>query len=239
MKKKNNGIYILISTIIFCVFGYYTVNNILFHLKEKENVIGVVVDDKGIADGVEKIYDAFVSVNVIKNKSNQGVGSGFIFSKDGYIPLWVGVKVLSFGIMGELFQVLKSEDQAEIAGYYTNVDAPELGNYLSILSNYRNLCAHEDILYNHETQKGIDETSVHDILNIPKVDDEYIYGIHDIFALIIILKHLLTYSDFKMMMNEIDYEIDWLASKLSSIDVKKVLYRMGFPDNYKEIAYIE
>ena len=55
------------------------------YLKEKENVIGVVVDDKGIADGVEKIYDAFVSVNVIKNKSNQGVGSGFIFSKDGYI----------------------------------------------------------------------------------------------------------------------------------------------------------
>ena len=28
------------------------------------------------------------------------------------------------------------------------------------------------------------------------------------FALIIILKHLLTYGDFKMMMNEIDYEID-------------------------------
>ena len=46
---------------------------------------------------------------------------------------------------------------------------------------------------------------------------------------------MLTFDDFKMMMNEIDYEIDWLSSKLKSIDVQKVLYRMGFPDNYMDI----
>ena len=50
---------------------------------------------------------------------------------------------------------------------------------------------------------------------------------------------MLTFDDFKMMMNEIDYEIDWLASKLKSIDVQKVLYRVGFPDNYKQISYLE
>ena len=157
----------------------------------------------------------------------------------GYIPLWVGVKVLSFGLMSELFTILKPEDREEIAEYYIDVNAESLGDYLSILSNYRNLCAHEDILYNHETQKGIADTRYHALLDIPMVDDEYIYGKHDIFALIIILKHMLTYSDFKMMMNEIDYEIEWLSGKLKSIDVQKILYRMGFPDNYKQIAYIE
>ena len=157
----------------------------------------------------------------------------------GYIPLWVGVKVLSFGLMGELYSILKEEDKDEIASYYKNIDSEDFGNYLSILSNYRNLCAHEDILYNHETQKCINDTSIHQILDIPQVDGEYIYGKHDIFALIIILKHVLTYSDFKMMMNEIDYEIDWLSSKLKCIDVSKVLYRMGFPDNYKQISYID
>lgn len=157
----------------------------------------------------------------------------------GYIPLWVGVKVLSFGLMGELFSILKQEDKDEIATYYNNIDADDLGDYLSILSNYRNLCAHEDILYNHETQKAIGDTKYHKLLDIPKVDDEYIYGKHDIFALIIILKKMLTFEDFKMMMNEIDYEIDWLSSKLKSIGVQKVLYRMGFPDNYKQISYLE
>ena len=156
----------------------------------------------------------------------------------GYIPMWVSVKVLSFGLMSELFSILKDEDKEEIASYYC-IDADALQDYLSILSNYRNLCAHEDILYNHETQKGIADTRYHELLEIPQVEDEYIYGKHDIFALIIILKQMLTRDDFKMMMNEIDYEIEWLSSKLHSIDVQKVLYRMGFPDNYKQISYMD
>ena len=156
----------------------------------------------------------------------------------GYIPMWVGVKVLSFGLMSELFTILKEEDREEIASYY-NVDADSFESYLSILSNYRNLCAHEDILYNHETQKCINDTRFHSMLDIPKVEDEYIYGKHDIFALIIILKEMLTVTDFKMMMNELEYEIDWLSSKLKVIDINKVLYRMGFPDNYRQISYLE
>ena len=157
----------------------------------------------------------------------------------GYIPLWVGVKVLSFGLMGELFSILKQEDKEEIASYYDNVGPEDLEDYLSILSNYRDLCAHEDILYNHITQKSINDSKIHQDLGIPKVDDEYIYGKNDIFALIIILKYVLTFSDFKMMMNEIQYEIDWLGSKLKSIDVQKILFRMGFPENYRQISYIE
>jgi len=175
----------------------------------------------------------------IRINGYQHTATSHYINNYGYIPLWVGVKVLSFGLMGELFSILKEEDKQEIADYYRNVDAESLGDYLSILSNYRNLCAHEDILFNHETQKSINDTKYHLELDIPKVDDEYIYGKHDIFALIIILKHMLTYTDFKMMMNEIDYEIDWLASKLKSIDVQKILYRMGFPDNYKQIVYLE
>ena len=156
----------------------------------------------------------------------------------GYIPMWVGVKVLSFGLMSELFSILKKEDKDEIASYYKNVNADDLESYLSILSNYRNLCAHEDILYNHETQKSILDNKYHEMLQIPKIDGEYIYGKNDLFALIIILKDLLTEKDFKMMMNEINYEIDWLTSKLKCINVRKVLNRMGFPENYNQISYL-
>ena len=66
----------------------------------------------------------------------------------GYIPMWVGVKVLSFGLMSELFTILKSEDRKEIADYY-NLSPDKIENHMSILANYRNLCAHEDILFNH------------------------------------------------------------------------------------------
>lgn len=64
----------------------------------------------------------------------------------GYIPLWILVKVLSFGIVSEMYSVLKDEDQQAIADVY-GVDKNDLVTYLPILSNYRNLCAHEDIFY--------------------------------------------------------------------------------------------
>jgi len=199
------------------------------------------------ADNFDKNRDKAKQINDLIRKLKRQIringyqhsATSHYINNYGYIPLWVGVKVLSFGLMGELFSILKQEDKDEIATYYNNIDSDSLGDYLSILSNYRNLCAHEDILYNHETQKGIGDTKYHALLDIPKVDDEYIYGKHDIFALIIILKRMLTFDDFKMMMNEIDYEIEWLSSKLNSIGVQKVLYRMGFPDNYKQISYLE
>ena len=85
----------------------------------------------------------------------------------------------------------------------------------------------------------IETNKVMNLTAIIEEDDEYIYGKNDIFALLIILKELLTADDFKMMMNEICYEIDKLSSKLKVIDVNKVLFRMGFPENYKQLSYLE
>ena len=175
----------------------------------------------------------------IRINGTQHEATSHYINNYGYIPMWVGVKVLSFGIMSELFSVLKSEDADEIATYYNGINADSLEDYLSIVSNYRNICAHEDILYNHVTQKDLPSTKYHELLNIPQMDGEYIYGIHDIFALIIILKYLLTTDDFKMMMNEINYEIEWLSQKIKSIKIEKVLYRMGFPENYRDIGQLD
>ena len=97
----------------------------------------------------------------------------------GYIPLWIVVKVLSFGIVGELYSILQKEDQEEIAAIY-DVPVHSLINYLPLLANYRNLCAHEDLCFNNKPHKKIEGTKYHDILNIPKEEDEYIYGINDL-----------------------------------------------------------
>ena len=152
----------------------------------------------------------------------------------GYIPLWVVVKVLSFGIVGELYTVMKREDQEEIANIY-DLSIDNLLSYLPILSHYRNLCAHEDILYDHRTQKIIGDTKYHDGLDIPTTDGEYIYGKDDLFALIIILKQLLRPEEFRLLINELSYEIDILCGKLKVINIGKVLDTMGFPRNFREI----
>ena len=153
----------------------------------------------------------------------------------GYIPLWVVVKVLSFGIVSELYSVLKIDDQKEIAEIY-NIESDELITYLAVLANYRNKCAHEDILFDHKTQREIMDTKYHHLLNIPLMDGEYIYGKDDIFSLVIILKRMLSIDEFSLMLSEIRYEIEKLEGKLFTINISKVLDAMGFPNNYYELA---
>ena len=154
----------------------------------------------------------------------------------GYIPLWVVVKVLSFGIVGELYSILQHDDQLEIAEIY-NVEVNSLSHYLPILANYRNLCAHEDICYANRNSKKIDPTRYHDILNVEKDEyGEYMCGLNDLFSIILIIKRILKREDFVLMMNEITYELDILDGKMESIGIEKVLYAMGFPLNYKEIV---
>ena len=156
----------------------------------------------------------------------------------GYIPLWVLVKVLSFGIVGELYSILKKEDQLAISEIY-QIDAEVLANYLTILSNYRNLCAHEDIVFSNKTQRKIEDNKFHKLLNIPIMDDEYIYGKDDLFALIIIMKQMLVKEEFSNMMEEIRHNLENLDMNLHSIKLDKVLDKMGFPNNYYELKNIE
>lgn len=153
----------------------------------------------------------------------------------GYIPLWVLVKLLSFGVISDLFTVLKPEDKVGIADIY-DVEVSQLEDFLPILANYRNLCAHEDILYDHRTDKSIDNNIYHEKLGILQMDDEYIYGKNDIFAVVIILKYLLTDAEFRLMMREIDYEIGKMSGVIKSIPLAKILDRIGFPENYMELV---
>jgi len=152
----------------------------------------------------------------------------------GYIPLWVLVKVLSFGIVGELFSILKKEDQISISEIY-NIDVDTMSSYLTILSNYRNLCAHEDIVFSNKTQRVIGDTVFHRKLNIPIMDDEYLYGKNDVFALIIILKQMLSKEEFSNCIEEIKHNLDNLEINLHSVKIDKVLDGMGFPKNYYDI----
>ena len=133
---------------------------------------------------------------------------------------------------------MKDVDQKDIAKEF-HVDPENLLTFLPILSNYRNLCAHEDILFEHHTQKVIPDNKYHEALHISKMDDEYMYGKGDVFSVVLIFKYLLSKDDFRLFLNEVSYELDRLAGKLDSIPVYYVLDHMGFPTNYLELLDME
>lgn len=152
----------------------------------------------------------------------------------GYIPLWILVKVLSLGILSELYLILQPEDQENVASYY-HLSAEVLSIYLPILANFRNLCAHEDILYDHRTQRKIPNCKYHYQLNIEQIEDEFRYGKNDLFALLIIMKETLTDDEFRNLAYEIGYEIDILDGKIDVVPLNVILNKMGFPDNWREL----
>jgi len=173
----------------------------------------------------------------VRVNANQHTATYHYMNNYGYIPLWIMVKVLSFGIVGELFTILKREDQENIAEIF-GVEVENLENYLPILANYRNLCAHEDIVFENKTQRVIEDTIYHKLLKINKIDGEYQYGKNDLFALIIMMKQLITPIEFKNLTKEISRVITNLEYNLNTITIIKVLNRMGFPENWQDLMNI-
>ena len=174
----------------------------------------------------------------IKLNGRQHSATLHYLSNYGYVPLWILVKLLSFGMINELYSILKPEDELSIAGFY-NLDVETLGTYICLLANYRNLCAHEDIVYDHRTQKVIPDTKYHRELDIPLMNDEYIYGKNDIFSVVIMLKSMLTESDFTDFVNEVSYDLSLLDGRVDVVSQKKILDVMGFPNNWEEISKIK
>ena len=222
-----NNIKSLISYQLSKKYGY----------KEKE-----YLDSKNFSKDPIKIRQVHDVLNKVKrqirNNVKQHSATMHYVTNYGYIPLWILVKVLSFGIVSELYNILDESDKIEIASIY-GVDIESLEIYLSILSNYRNLCAHEDILYDHRTQKVIPNTRFHSKLNIEMTDGEYNYGKNDLFAVVIILKQLLTENEFRDFISEVGYEIDILEGKTNILPINNFLNNIGFPDNWRDIVNID
>ena len=223
-----NNIKSIISYKLSIKYGYKEKN----YLKES-NFTTDNKDKRRVNDVINKMKR-----KIRVNSQNHSATLHYI-TNYGYIPLWVLVKVLSFGLINELYGILKPEDQKEIADLY-GIEMEDMEVYLSLLANYRNLCAHEDIVFDHRTQKYISNTKYHNELKI-KQDEfgEYIKGKNDIFALIIILKQMLTKDEFMHMMDEINLKLQDLTWQIKSVKINKIYDTLGFPENYMDLINIE
>ena len=208
-----------------------------YGFKEKD-----YLDPKNFTQDSMKVRQVYDVLNKMKRQirinGRQHTATSHYMDNYGYIPMWILVKVLSFGIISELYGILKLEDQVSIANNY-NLEPDTLSTYLALLSNFRNLCAHEDILYEHRTQRCIPDTKYHKYLTIPETVDGYIYGKNDLFAIVIIFKEMLSEREFRDLMNEISYEIDLLNGRVETVSTKIILNKIGFPDNFRQILDIK
>lgn len=82
-----------------------------------------------------------------------------------YIPLWVLVRVLSFGKISKFYSLMKPKEQNEISRKY-NLRIKEFKVMLHNLTLIRNICAHDEKLYDIKMKNRIFNTIYHKKLQI-------------------------------------------------------------------------
>ena len=152
----------------------------------------------------------------------------------GFVPLWVLVNAVSLGRLSQFYSLMNQSIRIKVAKHW-NIQEEDLNQYIKTLAFYRNLCAHDERIYNSRCSQDIPDCFIHNTLNILNINGRYSYGKNDLFSLIIVLKILLPSDDFINMCNKIDGRMRSLSMKISHINYVDIFNSMGFPSNWIQI----
>lgn len=154
----------------------------------------------------------------------------------GNIPLWVMMKALTLGTVSKLYSFLPQSIQHNVSKEFEYVHEGMLVQMLDLLARVRNVCAHNERLFDYKYQKGtIDDTYVHNALAIEKKKGQYIKGKNDLFAVVIVLKYLLSEEDFSSIVQELEKITEQLFLDTRVIEKLQLYKYMGFTENWFDI----
>lgn len=156
--------------------------------------------------------------------------------KHGNIPLWVIMKALTLGTVSKMYSFLPQSIQHNVSKEFQYVHESMLARMLDILARVRNVCAHNERLYDYKYKKGtIDDTYIHESLNITKKKGRYRRGKNDLFAVVIVFKYLLDEESFFEFLNELKIIIYNVIHESKIVQKTQLYSYMGFPLNWEEI----
>ncbi len=157
-------------------------------------------------------------------------------SKYGFVPLWVLVNDLTLGQLSKFYYLMKQPEKIKVSKYWINLKYTELESFMKTLSFFRNLCAHDDRIYNARSVYPIPDTAIHRSLNIlQNANNNYQYGKIDFLSLLIVLKLLLSLEEFKPIINKIQGRVISLQQKITSIPIEKITSVMGLNFNINDM----
>lgn len=154
----------------------------------------------------------------------------------GNIPLWVLINVLTFGNLSKMYQVFPQSLQSKVCKSIGKVNQKQLGQFLSSLTKFRNVCAHGERLFSYKTVDAIADLPLHKKMGIEMNGEQYIYGKKDLFSAVIAFRYLLPSEDFLAFKKRLGRLIEQFSCSVTHISQGELLYQMGFPPNWKDIT---
>lgn len=154
----------------------------------------------------------------------------------GNVPLWVILNTLTIGQTSKMYSLCTSSIQSKISTNYRGVNEKELGQYMKVITHFRNICAHNERLFSFKSRYEIPDTNLHKKMKLPQKGKHYMYGKSDMFAIIIAFRYLLNRKDFLMFKKEFS-KLIYNFEKQTSLEKKdKLLIAMGLPENWNYIT---
>lgn len=154
----------------------------------------------------------------------------------GNVPLWVTAKVLTFGQLSKFYALLKSQQQSNISREFMHVNERTLERYLTLLTLFRNVCAHGEQLFSFKLRAAFPDTVLHQKLSLPKKNGQYIQGKSDYFGLVIAFRYLLPADDFKVFKRSLTRLIEHYLNGSHHMKRAVLLEQMGFPENWTQMT---
>lgn len=154
----------------------------------------------------------------------------------GNVPLWVLVNGITFGSLSKFYCFTTSDLKSKVAKNFEKVNQKQLDQYLSVITKFRNVCAHGERLYCYQTRDDIPDTDLHRKLGISKKGTQYCCGKHDLFAVVIAFRYLLPNEDFKKFKASLTRILRHYFASPNSIAEATLYTDMGFPSNWQKIT---
>lgn len=152
------------------------------------------------------------------------------------VPIWVLVNALTFGTLSKMYFFFPPDLQSKVSKNYPQVNEKQLGQFLTVLTKFRNVCAHNERLFSYRSKDAIPDMLLHSKLQIPKISGQYQCGKNDLFAVVIAFRYLLPKEEFLEFKRTLDLKIARFLSKTDHVSEEEVLDSMGFPSNWKSIS---
>lgn len=153
------------------------------------------------------------------------------------VPLWVLVNALTFGTLSKIYEYSKPQVQSAVSMEYDGITEPQLRQLLEVLTDFRNVCAHDERLFTHRCAKhDIPDLPLHKKLAIPKNGQEYIFGKRDFFSVVLAFRYMLPHADFLVFKAQLSKLLDKATQQNGKIAMPELLQMMGMPANWKKIT---
>ncbi|MCM1298193.1 MAG: Abi family protein [Firmicutes bacterium] len=130
-----------------------------YHFSEDfKEVNGYINADNYNYSGIQKIQEIIKLVSILINIYNDNQHSYIKHYKDkhcGEIPLWVVINAMTFGQVSKMYSLLKTKTQQKVCGDFHLSSPKDFEKMLNMITLFRNVCAHNERLYDYETKSGV------------------------------------------------------------------------------------